>query len=169
MNHMEKLRKKRKLTMKEVAKQLGMPYTTYVNYEKGAREPNSEALIKISRFYNCSIDYLLDRGDQLDLSDQLPVFADSEDPHPLLVEIANGDLALAKLLQYGIKTGELNPAYKAWHEIKEAAQSRAADTFDGDAKLEKLIRCYKALNGIGQERLCQYAEELAGHPAYKKK
>ena len=45
--------------MKEAAQRLNMPYTTYVNYEKGMREPNSETLIKIADFYNTSIDYLL--------------------------------------------------------------------------------------------------------------
>ena len=36
-----------------------MPYTTYVNYEKGLREPNSEVLIKIAKYFSVSIDYLL--------------------------------------------------------------------------------------------------------------
>lgn len=47
--------------MKEAARQLEMPYTTYVNYEKGTREPNSETLISLAKFYNVSIDYLLGR------------------------------------------------------------------------------------------------------------
>ncbi len=45
--------------MREAAKRLNMPYTTYVNYEKGEREPNSETLIAIASFYGTSIDYLL--------------------------------------------------------------------------------------------------------------
>lgn len=45
--------------MKEAAEVLDMPYTTYVNYEKGTREPNSEVLIKIANFYDVSIDYLI--------------------------------------------------------------------------------------------------------------
>lgn len=47
--------------MKEAARQLNMPYTTYVNYEKGTREPNSETLILLAKFYNVSIDYLIGR------------------------------------------------------------------------------------------------------------
>lgn len=47
------------INMKEAARRLSIPYTTYVNYEKGMREPNSETLIQIAHFYNTSIDYLL--------------------------------------------------------------------------------------------------------------
>ena len=49
--------------MREAARQLGMPYTTYVNYEKGTREPNSETLISLAKFYGTSIDYLLCKSD----------------------------------------------------------------------------------------------------------
>lgn len=59
MNRMKALREEKGLTMREAAKQLNMPYTTYVNYEKGVREPNSEVLILIATFYETSIDYLL--------------------------------------------------------------------------------------------------------------
>lgn len=47
--------------MKEAARLLGMPYTTYVNYEKGLREPMSEVLIQIADFYGVTIDYLIGR------------------------------------------------------------------------------------------------------------
>lgn len=59
MNRMKELREERGLSMKEVAQRLGMPYTTYVNYEKSLREPNSETLIKIAAFFHVSVDYLL--------------------------------------------------------------------------------------------------------------
>lgn len=49
--------------MKETADRLGMKYTTYVSYEKGDREPNSEILIQISKFFGCTIDYLLYKSD----------------------------------------------------------------------------------------------------------
>lgn len=47
------------MSMRQVAEKLEIPYTTYVNYEKGLREPNSEMLIKIAKFYGVTIDYLL--------------------------------------------------------------------------------------------------------------
>ena len=63
MNRMKLLREEKGISMKEAAFKLGIPYTTYVNYEKGAREPNSEMLIEIANFYNTSIDHLLGKTD----------------------------------------------------------------------------------------------------------
>lgn len=59
MNRLAELRAKMGISMKEAASRLEMPYTTYVNYEKGTREPNSETLIKLSRFFGTSIDDLI--------------------------------------------------------------------------------------------------------------
>ena len=63
MNRLSQLRQEKGLNMREAARQLGMPYTTYVNYEKGTREPNSETLISLAKFYGTSIDYLLCKYD----------------------------------------------------------------------------------------------------------
>lgn len=61
MNKLQQLRIRQGLSMKEVASALSMPYTTYVNYEKGAREPGSETLIRFADFYGVSVDYLIGR------------------------------------------------------------------------------------------------------------
>lgn len=62
MNRIKELRETKGISMKEAARQLEMPYTTYVNYEKGLREPNSETLIEIANFFGVSIDYMLGRS-----------------------------------------------------------------------------------------------------------
>lgn len=59
MNRLKELREQCNLTMKDAAKKLGIPYTTYVNYEKGYREPNSEFLIKAAKSYDVTVDYLV--------------------------------------------------------------------------------------------------------------
>ena len=59
MNRLQALRTEKGINMKEAAQALSMPYTTYVNYEKGTREPSSEVLIKLAKFYDTSIDYLV--------------------------------------------------------------------------------------------------------------
>ena len=61
MEQIRKLRKKKGLTMRQAASDLGMPYTTYVNYEKGLREPNSEKLLRIAEYFGVSVDVLLGR------------------------------------------------------------------------------------------------------------
>ena len=59
INRIRELRIKKGISMKEAARLLSMPYTTYVNYEKGTREPNSETLILLSEFFGVSVDYLI--------------------------------------------------------------------------------------------------------------
>ncbi len=49
--------------MKQVARALNLPYTTYVSYEKGEREPNREMLIRLADFYNTTTDYILNKPD----------------------------------------------------------------------------------------------------------
>jgi len=63
LNRLIELRQAKGFTMKETAVKLGMPYTTYVSYEKGDREPNSEILIKLADFYNTTVDYILGVND----------------------------------------------------------------------------------------------------------
>ena len=65
MNRIYELRTQMGITMKEAAARLGMPYTTYVNYEKGTREPNPETLILLARFFGTTIDNLLGKTDAL--------------------------------------------------------------------------------------------------------
>lgn len=61
MNSIKRLRTEKGLNMREAANLLNIPYTTYVNYEKGSREPNSEMLVRLADFYGTTVDYLLER------------------------------------------------------------------------------------------------------------
>ncbi len=100
MNRMKELREERGINMREAARQLNMPYTTYVNYEKGVREPNSETLIELAKYFGVTIDYLLmksnirNHGFSTELPDNIipmpNVYA-----VPLLGQIACGDPILA--------------------------------------------------------------------------
>ena len=53
------LREDKDLVQKEVASYLGIDQRVYSNYEMGERDIPTEVLIKLSEFYNVSIDYLL--------------------------------------------------------------------------------------------------------------
>ena len=56
---LKNLRRARGLNMRQVAKELGIPYTTYVSYEKGDREPSLDCLLQLANFFGCSVDGLL--------------------------------------------------------------------------------------------------------------
>ena len=53
------LREDKDLNQTSVAKILGMSQTGYSKYETGENDVPTQILIKLSRFYNVSIDYLL--------------------------------------------------------------------------------------------------------------
>lgn len=62
MNRITELREEMQKSKAQVARELEMPYTTYVNYEKGCREPNSEVLIQIATYFGVTVDYLIGRS-----------------------------------------------------------------------------------------------------------
>lgn len=94
MNRMKMLREKMGISMAEAAKRLSLPYTTYVNYEKGTREPDSETLIQIANFFDTTIDYLLFRFDAESLPDNILPMPKMR-KIPLLGTIACGEPILA--------------------------------------------------------------------------
>ena len=63
MIRLKELREERKWSMRDAARFLNKPYTTYVNHEKGYREPDSEDLKAYAKAYDVSIDYLVGRTD----------------------------------------------------------------------------------------------------------
>lgn len=90
MNRIKTLREKKGINMTQAAKALQIPYTTYVNYEKGEREPNTEMLIKIAGFYGVSVDYLIGRSDRERPQLLPPVITDDVVAIPVIGEIAAG-------------------------------------------------------------------------------
>ncbi len=57
------LREDRDLTQTQLAKILGMSQTGYSKYETGENDVPTAILIKLSRYYNTSIDFLLGQTD----------------------------------------------------------------------------------------------------------
>ena len=53
------LREDNDLSQSQIARILGMSQTGYSKYETGSNDIPTEILIKLARFYNTSIDYLL--------------------------------------------------------------------------------------------------------------
>ena len=53
------LREDRDLTQKQVAEYLHVKQNTYSQYENGQRQIPIDSLIKLSKLYNTSVDYIL--------------------------------------------------------------------------------------------------------------
>lgn len=58
------LREDRDLNQTQIASMLGMSQTGYSKYETGENDIPTAILIKLARFYNTSIDYLLGETSQ---------------------------------------------------------------------------------------------------------
>lgn len=59
MDVLRSLRKKKAKTQKDVADFLGVDRTTYVKYEVGEHQPDRNTLIKLSEYFDVSIDFIL--------------------------------------------------------------------------------------------------------------
>ena len=59
MNRIRELRKKRNMTQKELAKHLQIADSTLSYWEMGKYEPDNNALLMLSRFFNVPVDYIL--------------------------------------------------------------------------------------------------------------
>ncbi len=59
--NLKAVREDRDIKQKDIAKYLNVSQNTYSQYETGVISLTAEILIRLSEFYNISIDYLLDR------------------------------------------------------------------------------------------------------------
>lgn len=62
--HIRDLREDADLSQADIAKILHCSQVAYSNYEIGKRDIPTEVLIKLAKFYNCSVDYLLGLSNQ---------------------------------------------------------------------------------------------------------
>ncbi len=56
---LRELRKEKKISQGDVAQMLSLSLTAYNRYELGSAEPNITNMIKLAKFYDVSIDYLV--------------------------------------------------------------------------------------------------------------
>lgn len=52
------------ITIKQISLELDLNRDVYARYEKGIRDIPVDILIKLADFYDCSVDYLLERSDK---------------------------------------------------------------------------------------------------------
>lgn len=56
------------LTIKTISEYLGLHRDVYARYEKGIRDFPIDILIKIANYYDCSIDYLVERTNKKEIN-----------------------------------------------------------------------------------------------------
>lgn len=61
---LKELRKDEKLTQEELAEKMKVSKTTIVNYENGNRKVPLEMVVKFSKYFNVTVDSLLDLEDE---------------------------------------------------------------------------------------------------------
>ena len=52
------LRKEKGLTQKQMGEQLNIPFRTIMNWERGVREPSSQNMVALEKFFNVSGSFL---------------------------------------------------------------------------------------------------------------
>ena len=119
-NMLEQLRRQRGWSLAEVARKLGLKYTTYVGYEKGEREPGHVFLISVAKLYGVTVDYLLETGIYPDIyqdanltdlktAEEGPLYGHENDDTNTLLEMLKNDPALRIVAKI---QGELTPQGK---------------------------------------------------------
>lgn len=197
-DRLKKLRLEKNLNMKQVSIALGMPYTTYVGYEKNEREPNSEALVLIANFFDCSIDYLIGRSNSRKLT-TTRAFSPTNKLSKIIYErrselgLSIEELAEAiDVSESKVKSWENGIAklqnMKQINKLAEVLQidpiellpesdspftekvADSADEFQIYTKKEKLLlNNYKVLNSTGKEKLIDYSDDLVSNGKYTEK
>ena len=61
MENLRKIREKRNINQLKVAMDLEITQESISKYESNKAMPSSTVLIKLANYFNCSVDYLLDR------------------------------------------------------------------------------------------------------------
>ncbi len=59
-NKLKNLRENKGLLQKELADKIGISLSSISMYERGERQPDNDTLKKFSKFFNVTVDYLLD-------------------------------------------------------------------------------------------------------------
>lgn len=66
--HLRDLREDRDIRQKEIAAYLNVSQNTYSQYENGVIALTDQVLLKLAEYYNVSVDYLMDRTENPNLT-----------------------------------------------------------------------------------------------------
>jgi len=115
MNKIRELREGKKMTQMELAAMLNVSQATLSNWERGVHDLDNESLAQLSRFFDCSMDYLLSHSEKRHADD-----VERREENPL--EDAYFRLAL-EAKNSGVSPGDLKMAL----DLIKGARERDAD------------------------------------------
>ncbi|MGB9661248.1 MAG: helix-turn-helix domain-containing protein [Moorellaceae bacterium] len=124
---LRKLREQAGLTQEELAKLLGVERSTISRYESGNRDPSSEMLDRLAKFFNVSVDYLLGRTDDPRTIEQI-----NEEAQKKIEEALEGDEELLSFWQELRQREDLQLLFK---QVKPLSP----------VSIRKIIRVIKAI------------------------
>lgn len=70
------LRKERNLTQQKVAMDIGLAQQSYSNYENGERLPDLATFLRLSKYYNVSMNFLLGEPEEIEERPELDAYLD---------------------------------------------------------------------------------------------
>lgn len=79
MLRIKELREKSGIKQKDMANELGIGLSTLSQYETGKREPDMQTVIKIAKYFNVSVDYLIRATPESNSADSEKLAEDAED------------------------------------------------------------------------------------------
>lgn len=77
MIRLKELRQERGLNQQELASQIKTTQRNISNWENGNSEPDIEMILKMAKFFEVSVDYLLDYNEDLNKNENLAVLENS--------------------------------------------------------------------------------------------
>ena len=105
------LREKTGMSARKFAEEMGMKYTTYYGYETGSREPGSDSIVALAKYYNVTTDYIL-----------------GIEKSPAPAETDTGDKRLDGIIEN-------------YHQLNEAGQQELVDYAEGLTYMPKYKKC----------------------------
>lgn len=105
------LREKTGMSARKFAEEIGMKYTTYYGYETGSREPGSDSIVALAKYYNVTTDYIL-----------------GIEKSPAPAEADTGDKRLDGIIEN-------------YHQLNEAGQQQLAEQAEALTYMPKYKKC----------------------------
>lgn len=105
------LREKTGMSARKFAEEMGMKYTTYYGYETGSREPGSDSIVALAKYYNVTTDYIL-----------------GIEKSPAPAEADTGDKRLDGIIEN-------------YHQLNEAGQQQLAEQAESLTYMPKYKKC----------------------------